>query len=107
VKDAARIARWIDDLAGTLDKASQLVARGKTAYDNDAALPLACEALSNRVGDLAKKLVAEDSARFADPIWTQAARNRDFVVHHYHRLDREALWVTVSVDFPKLAAHLG
>lgn len=40
------------------------------------------------------------------PIWRQAARNRDFVVHHYDRVDEQALWTTVSVSFPELRLHL-
>lgn len=66
--------------------------------------PLAFEALSNRIGDLAKRLVDADQARFADLVWRQAARNRDFVVHHYDRLDSDLLWRTVTTAFPLLAA---
>jgi uncharacterized protein with HEPN domain len=101
-----RIDRWLDDLAATLDTAAALVARGRDAFDRDPAIPLAFEALSNRVGDLAKRLVAADPSRFGHPIWSQAARNRDFVVHHYDRVDAEALWVTVDRSFTELRAVL-
>jgi uncharacterized protein with HEPN domain len=106
VRSSDRVDRWLDDLAATLDTASTLVARGREAFDHDPAIPLAFEALSNRVGDLAKRLVAADPARFGDPIWSQAARNRDFVVHHYDRVDADALWVTVDRSFPELRAVL-
>lgn len=102
MKNADRIERWLDDLETTLSAAADLVARGRSAFDADAALPLAFEALSNRVGDLAKRLTAADPARFADQIWSVAARNRDFVVHHYDRIDTPALWLTVSRSFPQL-----
>lgn len=100
-----RTERWRSDLIDTLDKAADLASRGKPAYDGDLALPLAFEALANRVGDLAKRLMAADPARFAMPIWAQAARNRDFVVHHYDGVDAEALWLTVTVSFPALRAE--
>jgi uncharacterized protein with HEPN domain len=103
VSGGSRIQKLLDDLQRALDDADELVSRGRDAFDNDVALPLAFEALCNRVGDLAKKLVAADDARFHDPIWSQAARNRDFVVHHYNRVDEDALWNTVAVDFPRLA----
>lgn len=90
------------DLDSTLTSASEIVLRGKRAFDSDPALPLAFEALSNRVGDLSKRLIGADPHRFSDRIWSQAARNRDFFVHHYDRIDRQALWVTVSVSFPEL-----
>ena len=90
------------ELRSTLDTAAQLAARGRAAYDDDPALRLAFEALSNRVGDLAKRLVALDPERFSAPIWSAAARNRDIVAHHYHRIDTELLWQTVAHDFVAL-----
>jgi uncharacterized protein with HEPN domain len=51
-------------------------------------------------------LATADPVRFSEPIWSQAARNRDFVVHHYGRIDTEALWITVTVSFPELRQAL-
>ena len=101
-----RTRRWLIDLDRALADAEEIVARGRDSFDADRALPLACEALCNRVGDLAKKLIAADGKLFAAPLWKQAARNRDFVVHQYHRVDRDVLWETVAVGFPQLRTHL-
>jgi uncharacterized protein with HEPN domain len=101
-----RITRWVGDLENTLEEASRLAARGRAAYDSDPAVPLAFEALCTRVGELAKRLIAVDAERFSAAIWSQAARNRDFVVHHYNRVDRELLWRTVTVSFVELRAEL-
>lgn len=98
-----RIPRWLDDLDATLETASALVARGRDAFDSDPAVALAFEALSNRVGDLAKRLLSAAPDRFGDPIWRQAARQRDFVVSHYDRVDADLLWRTVSESFQSLA----
>lgn len=97
-----RADAWLRDLVIALDQAAMLVARGHGAYLEDPALPLAFEALVNRVGDLAKRLTTADPSRFAQPIWRAAARTRDFVVHHYDRVDHDVLWQTVSVSFPAL-----
>jgi uncharacterized protein with HEPN domain len=105
VKDLDRIAGWLDELDRTLIQAASLVTRGKDAYDSDPALPLAFEAICNRVGDLAKKLSRAQPNLFAARLWNAAARNRDFVVHHYEVISHEQLWVTVSRDFPLLAAE--
>lgn len=101
-----RTARWLDDLSLTLDEASALVDRGRGAFDGDPALPLAFEALCSRVGEIAKRLTASDPVRFSAPIWSQAARNRDFVTHHYDRVDRDVLWRTVSVSFVEMRREL-
>lgn len=102
MNDAERVARWLVDLTAALDQGAALIARGEDTYRTDAALALAFEALCSRVGELAKRLRQADPARFREPIWVQAARNRDFVVHYYDRIDLELLWRTVAVDFPRL-----
>ena len=102
----AQVERWVTELGATLETAETLLARGRDAYDTDPALQLAVEALSSRVGDLAKHLVALDPDRFSAPLWSAAARNRDVVAHHYHRIDHDLLWQTVSRDFALLRALL-
>lgn len=99
-----RIERWLEDLAVALESASRLVARGREAYENDEAIRLAFEALSSRIGEVCKRLLAASPSRFSDAVWSMAARHRDFVVHHYDRINQSDLWVTVSEDFPRLAA---
>ena len=99
-------ARWMLELRSTLATAALLVDRGRDAYDADPAMRLAFEALSNRVGDLAKRLVTLDPERFDAPIWSAAARNRDVVAHHYHRIDHDLLFMTVARDFPALGVLL-
>jgi uncharacterized protein with HEPN domain len=90
------------DLLAVLEKAARLADRGRNALDEDEALPLAFEAICNRVGDIAKKLLEVEPARFTDSVWREAAQNRDFVVHQYHRIDLETLWITVSESLPAL-----
>lgn len=104
MKAQDRIPELLDRLLGALDAAHDLAARGRASYDTDPAVPLAFEALTNRVGDLCKQLITADPVRFSAEVWVLAARNRDYVVHHDHRVDRDVLWVTVTRDFPALAA---
>lgn len=55
MKHSDHVARWVGDLESTLDAAALLVDRGRDDFGLDPALPLAFEALCNRVGDLAKR----------------------------------------------------
>jgi uncharacterized protein with HEPN domain len=71
--------RWIIELRTTLATAAELVERGRTALDPE---------------------------QFAAPIWSAAARNRDVVAHHYHRIDHDLLWQTVAHDFTALRSLL-
>ncbi|PTL74511.1 hypothetical protein C1I63_17930 [Rathayibacter caricis DSM 15933] len=98
-----RSARWLDLIVEDCARAQALVDRGRDAFDADPALPLAFEALANRIGDLAKRLAHDDPQRFSEALWSIAAKNRDFIVHHYDVVDRDRLWLTVATDFPSVA----
>ncbi|MGV8896201.1 MAG: DUF86 domain-containing protein [Rhodoglobus sp.] len=97
-----RISAALDDLESSLDLAAGLVARGREAFDKDPAVALAFEALSSRIGEMSKRLVSLDPMRFSDEIWSLAARNRDFVIHHYNKVDRDVLWNSATTSFPDL-----
>ncbi|MCU1411881.1 MAG: hypothetical protein JWR04_2588 [Rhodoglobus sp.] len=92
----------LEDLEKTLQAAAELVARGRIAFDDDIAIRLAFEALSNRLGEVAKQLTQLDSQRFSEPVWSFAAKNRDKIVHHYNIIDLDVLWETVATDFPQI-----
>jgi uncharacterized protein with HEPN domain len=98
--------RWVSLLEENLDTASTLFACSREDFINDPTLQLAGEALIMRVGDLAKQLHAIEPALWENTVWQSAARSRDFVAHHYHRVDVELLWETLSVSFPNLAREL-
>ncbi len=102
-----RVSGLLDDLDDTLWSAAALVDRGRAAFDDDIAIRLAFEALSNRVGEIAKRLVQLSPDLFAEPMWSLAARNRDKLVHHYQLIDHEVLWSTVARSFPELAELVG
>ena len=99
-----RIAGLLVDLDRTLQQAQDLVERGRDAFDNDFAVRLAFEALSNRVGEVTKQLVSLAPDRFSESEWSWASRHRDKVVHHYNSIDQELLWATASIHFPALRA---
>lgn len=97
-----RQTRWLQDLEEVLRQGADLASRGYDAYSSDPALPLAMEALCVRAGEIARRLITADPDHFSDEIWTLVARNRDFLAHHYDRIDIEMLWATVNRDFPAL-----
>lgn len=97
-----RIDGLLEDLEDSLRSAAELVARGRNQFDTDLAVRLAFEALSNRVGEVAKLLTKLDPERFAESEWSLASRHRDRIVHHYSSISLEALWSTVTIHFPRL-----
>lgn len=106
MRASGRVERWLDDLQAAPDDAAALAGRGRAAFDDDRALQLAFEALSIRVGEIAKCLVTPAPSRLDDPIWLLAAKNRDPIAHHYDRVDLVALWDTVTQSLPALRVVL-
>lgn len=84
----------------------RVISCSKEEFVDDPTLQLAGEALAIRVGDLAKQIVVHEPYLGEREIWQSAARTRDFLAHHYHQLDVDILWNTVTVSFAELTAEL-
>lgn len=98
-----RSAEWISLLRQNLELASNLTSAGRDEFMASPTLQLAGEALVMRVGDLAKRLMNTEPDLEEDTVWRSAARTRDFVAHHYHRVDQEVLWETLTLSFSELS----
>lgn len=97
----------IGDLLEACGAAGDIVARGKTSWNEDRLLRLAVEAVISRIGDASTKL--PDEVRSAMPLvpWDDIRANRILVAHVYHRIDKDVLWTTLAVDVPRLAQEVG
>jgi uncharacterized protein with HEPN domain len=80
--------------------------RGRAALNSDPLLHLSAESRVMRTGDLVKKLMASDGELAELSILQKAARARDIVAHHYHRIDSDQLWRTISESFIELERWL-
>lgn len=93
--------RRLDDILDRCDEASQLVASGRDAFENDALLRHAAKSIIADIGEAAKNL--EDLANDITGVsWTQIARMRDRVTHRYFDVDYGVVWDTLSTDLPTL-----
>ncbi len=63
--------------------------------------------LSHLRGEAAKQVSPETRAQFPAVPWSDAARTRDRLTHHYFDIDLDVLWETVTTDLPELLAALG
>ncbi len=101
------VDKIVADLLDAVGAASELVGRGRAAYDHDRLLRLAGEAVIGRIGDSAAKLRDQHGDDLPQEIpWDDVIANRIIVDHVYHRVDYDLLWNTLERDVPALGTRL-
>jgi uncharacterized protein with HEPN domain len=80
--------------------------RSRADLDDDDMLVLALTKLVEIVGEAAKHVTPETRSRYAGVPWSDAARTRDRLIHHYFDIDLDVLWLTVTADLPELLRAL-
>lgn len=100
--DEQRIA----DILMAADEVSQVVARGREAFDADVVLRRAVERCLEIIGEASKSVSAGLTDRHPEIPWSEMARVRDRLSHHYHRIDPSQLWVIATVEIPAVAEQL-
>lgn len=96
----------IADIEQAGEAAAELIARGRTAWDDDFLLRLAGEAVIGRISDSATRLPAEVRESIPDVPWDDIRDIRILVHRIYHRIDYDALWATLRDDVPHLLQRL-
>lgn len=93
------------DFLDFAEQAAELVSRGRAAYDQDAQLRLAGEAIVHRLGEAVARL--PDSLLKAHPVIPfRAAKRMRFLIASHGRADPEIIWATLSNNLPAMAAQV-
>jgi uncharacterized protein with HEPN domain len=101
-----RVAKELLHVRHWLELAEMIAARGKGAYDSDEVAQEAGDSLMIKIGEAAKTLAARGLDAPTGVSWSDAAKNREKLAHHYSITDREVTWQTLSVSLPVWAAAL-
>lgn len=100
--DTERLA----DMVMAIDEIASIVKRGRESFDADVALRRAVERCLEILGEAAKAV--SDDVRKAFPLipWSDLARVRDRLSHHYHRIDPAQIWEIADHEIPQVAEQL-
>lgn len=101
-----RTRQSLEDILDFAGEASELVSRGRDAYDSDRMLQLAAEAISNRIGEAVGRLSPELLRDHPHIPFRQAKGMRNFVSHHDDRIDANIVWDTLQAQVPPFAAQV-
>ena len=83
-----------------LDRAHEIVTRGRGAYDSDPLLQEAGDSLLMKLGEAAGRLARSGIEPPEGVEWTDAIANRNWLIHQYDEIDRALTWETLSRDLP-------
>lgn len=98
-----------DRVADMLDALTALelyTARGRAAFDADRALRDAITLQVYYFCDAGKEAAKDLGTQFPSTEWSLMARMREFLGHHYYKVDPEIVWSTATTDIPSLRAQL-
>lgn len=90
-KELLHIQRWLDVVESIVDG-------GKSAYDRDLVAQEAGDSLMIKIGEASKYLAASGVGAPQGVKWSDAAKNREVLAHHYSTVDRNLTWQTLSVS---------
>lgn len=90
-KELLHIQRWLDVVESIVDG-------GKAAYDRDSVAQEAGDSLMIKIGEASKYLAARGIGAPQGVKWSDAAKNREVLAHHYSTVDRNLTWQTLSVS---------
>jgi len=101
-RDIDRLA----DMRDALKDVKALTADGRQAFENDRSAQQAVAYNLAVLGEAARALSPELRERHAEVPWRDVIAQRNVVMHEYHRLDLDSLWVTTTQDVPQLDEQL-
>jgi uncharacterized protein with HEPN domain len=101
-RDLDRLA----DMREALMDIKALTADGKRAFATDVSSQQAVAYNLAVLGEAARVLSPELRERHPEVPWRDVIAQRNVVVHEYHRLDLDSLWVTATQDIPQLDEQL-
>ena len=93
-KELLHIQRWLGIVSSIVDG-------GKAAYDADPVAQEAGDSLMIKIGEASKYLAASGTPAPPGVNWSDAAKNREVLAHHYSTVDRNLTWQTLSVSLPE------
>lgn len=95
-KELLHSQRWLGVVESIVDG-------GKAAYDRDPVAQEAGDSLMIKIGEASKYLAsrgigAPQGVKPQGVKWSDAAKNREVLAHHYSTVDRNLTWQTLSVS---------
>lgn len=93
-----RTAKEFLHLRDWLATVDELVGSGRHAYDASVVMREAGDSLMMKIGEAANRLSRAGIDGPGEVVWASAIANRNWLIHQYDEIDRDATWSTLSQD---------
>lgn len=97
---------YIEHILESINKINGYTRNGRDAFMND---PMAQDAVIRNfeiIGEATKQISDELLDRHPEIPWTDMARFRDFLIHHYLGVDLKRVWNVVENHLPDLKSAI-
>ncbi len=94
------------DMIMAADEIAAIVQRGRDAFDADVVLRRAVERCLEIIGEASKAMSSDVTDAHPEVPWSDMAKVRDRLSHHYHRIDPSQLWTMATKDVPAVVRFL-
>jgi len=96
-----KVAKELLHVRDWLDRAQEIVDRGKEIYLRDDLLQEAGDSLMMKLGEASTRLSRAGIEGPDGVSWQDAIANRNWLIHQYDEIDREITWTTLARDLPR------
>jgi uncharacterized protein with HEPN domain len=96
-----KVAKELLHVREWLDRAQEIVDRGKETYLRDDLLQEAGDSLMMKLGEASNRLSRAGIEGPDGVSWQDAIANRNWLIHQYDEIDREITWTTLARDLPR------
>lgn len=96
-----KVAKELLHVRDWLDRAQEIVDRGKETYLRDDLLQEAGDSLMMKLGEASNRLSRAGIEGPDGVSWQDAIANRNWLIHQYDEIDREITWTTLTRDLPR------
>jgi uncharacterized protein with HEPN domain len=93
-----KVAKELLHVREWLDRAQEIVDRGKETYLRDDLLQEAGDSLMMKLGEASNRLSRAGIEGPDGVSWQDAIANRNWLIHQYDEIDREITWTTLARD---------
>ena len=97
---------WFSDILEPIEKIFQYISVGKEHFFQDTQVQDAAVRNLEIIGEAASQVPEQIRLQYPDIPWRGMSTLRNMLIHQYHRVDYDRVWVVIEKDLPALKREI-